>query len=91
MMESREDPDLEWAPIMANAAILAASVILKVKKEIQQQMNIGQICDSLVDLLRADSSKNSNSKEKNRRSDRGSSHTRSRAAQALGLLASIRK
>ena len=59
MMESREDPDLEWAPIMANAAILAASVILKVKKEIQQQMNIGQICDSLVDLLRADSSKNS--------------------------------
>ena len=77
---------------MANAAILAASVILKVKKEIQQQMNIGQICDSLVDLLRADSSKNSGTgKEKNRESDRGSSHTRSRAAQALGLLASIRK
>ena len=96
MMESREDPDLEWAPIMANAAILAASVILKVKKEIQQQMNIGQICDALVDLLRADSSSSgggssSSSKEKNRRSDRGSSHTRSRAAQALGLLASIRK
>ena len=59
-------------------------------------MNIGQICDALVDLLRADSSSSgggssSSSKEKNRRSDRGSSHTRSRAAQALGLLASIRK
>ena len=94
MMERRDDPDLEWAPIMANAAILAASVILKVKKEVQQQMNVGQICDSLVELLRSNvsSSKNSSiSESEKKRLDRGSSHTRSRAAQALGLLASIRK
>jgi hypothetical protein len=94
MMERREDPDLEWAPIMANAAILAASVILKVGKEIQQQMNIGQICDSLVELLREDSTatlKKKNNDKKDHSVDRGSSHTRSRAAQALGLLASIKK